>query len=137
MDGKEFWTRVHDDDRMEWVDSRAAGDPDPGSRTIPQLLDEGTVYVKGPGSAQGVFAVPISTILEEEWKHLQEVIFGIRAPKVLGHMTRIVGYFSNLKSWNRSKLAELKDRQTGAKYLFDPTGQSILCGSPKEAACER
>jgi anaerobic ribonucleoside-triphosphate reductase len=28
-------------------------------------------------------------------------------------VTRIVGYFSNIKSWNKSKIAELKDRRKG------------------------
>ena len=28
-------------------------------------------------------------------------------------MTRIVGYFSKIKNWNKSKLGELKDRQKG------------------------
>ena len=29
------------------------------------------------------------------------------------HMTRIVGYFSNTKNWNQSKIGELKDRHKG------------------------
>ena len=29
------------------------------------------------------------------------------------HVTRIVGYYSQLQNWNRSKLAELRDRHKG------------------------
>lgn len=29
------------------------------------------------------------------------------------HITRIVGYFSHVQNWNKSKLGELKDRQAG------------------------
>jgi len=29
------------------------------------------------------------------------------------HMTRIVGYFSRVQNWNKSKLGELKDRHKG------------------------
>ena len=28
-------------------------------------------------------------------------------------LTRIVGYFSDISQWNRSKIAELKDRRKG------------------------
>ena len=31
----------------------------------------------------------------------------------LTHMTRIVGYYSQVNNWNPSKLGELKDRQAG------------------------
>ena len=29
------------------------------------------------------------------------------------HVTRIVGYFSKTKNWNKSKIGELKDRRVG------------------------
>ena len=31
----------------------------------------------------------------------------------LTHMTRIVGYYSRVNNWNKSKLGELKDRHAG------------------------
>lgn len=31
----------------------------------------------------------------------------------LTHMTRIVGYYSRVNNWNKSKLGELKDRHVG------------------------
>jgi hypothetical protein len=37
------------------------------------------------------------------------------------HVTRIVGYFSQLQNWNRSKIAELRDRQKGNYSLEAPT----------------
>jgi anaerobic ribonucleoside-triphosphate reductase len=33
--------------------------------------------------------------------------------KKVSLITRVVGYLSNLSSWNRSKLAELQDRRRG------------------------
>ncbi|GAH50709.1 unnamed protein product, partial [marine sediment metagenome] len=33
-------------------------------------------------------------------------------PKVYG-ITRVVGYYSRVDNWNRSKIGELKDRQKG------------------------
>ena len=32
----------------------------------------------------------------------------------LTHMTRIVGYYSRINNWNKSKLGELKDRHKGS-----------------------
>lgn len=32
----------------------------------------------------------------------------------VSHITRIVGYFSRVSNWNKSKLGELKDRQGGS-----------------------
>ncbi|MCD6404702.1 MAG: anaerobic ribonucleoside-triphosphate reductase [Planctomycetes bacterium] len=33
-------------------------------------------------------------------------------------LTRIVGYFSRIKNWNKSKLGELKDRESGSYYVM-------------------
>jgi len=35
--------------------------------------------------------------------------------KNISHITRIVGYYSRIENWNKSKIGELKDRQKG-KY---------------------
>lgn len=40
---------------------------------------------------------------------LRQVING----RDVRHMTRIVGYFSNIENWNKSKQGELKDRHKG------------------------
>jgi len=42
----------------------------------------------------------------------KELIKHIGAQDVV-QMTRIVGYYSNVHNWNKSKLGELKDRHTG------------------------
>ncbi|MDD5644533.1 MAG: hypothetical protein PHO00_03695 [bacterium] len=34
--------------------------------------------------------------------------------KDIYHVTRIVGYFSRIENWNKSKLGELKDRRQGS-----------------------
>jgi hypothetical protein len=47
---------------------------------------------------------------------LLAVLQGTREPVVMRHYTRIVGYYSELANWNRSKLAELRDRRQG-QYL--------------------
>lgn len=49
--------------------------------------------------------------------YTEEELFGYMHgkldPRPLHHMTRIVGYYSELRNWNKSKLAELADRQKG------------------------
>ena len=60
-----------------------------------------------------VFHVPHSTVSETDWDELEMVLMCRREPKVMKHMSRIVGYYSLINNWNRSKLIELKDRQRG------------------------
>ncbi|MFC1546530.1 anaerobic ribonucleoside-triphosphate reductase [bacterium] len=36
-----------------------------------------------------------------------------REPVIIDGITRIVGYFSKVSNWNKSKLGELNDRRKG------------------------
>jgi len=47
------------------------------------------------------------------WDELEPVLLGRRLPQPLHFMARIVGYYSRVDQWNRSKLAELADRHKG------------------------
>ena len=40
-----------------------------------------------------------------------KIIQGGRSPIILNGITRIVGYFSKINNWNRSKIGELRDRR--------------------------
>ena len=42
-----------------------------------------------------------------------KIIQGERSPIILNGITRIVGYFSRVNNWNRSKIGELRDRRKG------------------------
>lgn len=57
--------------------------------------------------------VPVEVIEASEWEALQDVLIGERDPYALQHMTRVVGYFSRVENWNKSKIGELKDRHRG------------------------
>lgn len=50
------------------------------------------------------------------------VIQNDRKPVVLHGVTRIVGYYSKLTSWNRSKIGEIRDRAAGT-YGVDSSSQ--------------
>lgn len=58
-----------------------------------------------------------TTIQNTEWPTLEEVLTGKREAQVLDHMTRVVGYFSRVENWNKSKVGELKDRHKGTYSL--------------------
>ena len=47
------------------------------------------------------------------WDEMEAFLLGTRAANIMEWTSRICGYYSNLKSWNRSKLAELEDRHKG------------------------
>ncbi len=56
---------------------------------------------------------PVHLIEELSWDVIEEVLTGKRNPQALQHMTRVVGYFSRVENWNKSKVGELKDRRKG------------------------
>ena len=58
-------------------------------------------------------AVSVESVLSNPWEHIESVIRGIKAPTVMIHITRVVGYYSRTSNWNPSKLAELADRHAG------------------------
>lgn len=62
---------------------------------------------------------PAGAIEKADWQTLLDVLSGRREPVVLQHMTRVVGYFSRIENWNKSKLGELADRQAGAYALAE------------------
>ena len=85
----------------------------------PQLLgigiDGDIIYVKytAIGGFELITQIDAACISEHPWDLLHRVLVGDLEPKILTHMSRIVGYFSRIDNWNASKLAELKDRQGG------------------------
>jgi hypothetical protein len=70
------------------------------------------VYCPGDGVQIGWELESVS-ILTEAWWLLEQVLTGKLRAAVMAHWTRIVGYYSNMRNWNRSKLAEARDRSRG------------------------
>ena len=52
------------------------------------------------------------TVCKQDWFNISRVLHGGEAGP-LKRMTRIVGYFSQVKNWNKGKLGELADRHAG------------------------
>jgi len=83
-----------------------------------QGLDEGesggmpaALVLHRPSGAK--YRVELDAVERHPWETLEAVLTGQREARVLSHMTRVVGYFSKVENWNRSKVAELRGRQAG------------------------
>lgn len=72
--------------------------------------------------------LPPDYILKEDWPLLCDLLTGKRPARVLRHQTRIVGYFSSMRNWNGSQLAQSKARQVGDYGL--PEQPSMGCPDP-------
>jgi hypothetical protein len=59
------------------------------------------------------WAVPVSDIQANPAADILAVLRRERKPNILETYSRIVGYWSRLSNWNRSKLAEAADRRRG------------------------
>jgi hypothetical protein len=103
MTGREFYDAVEREEKLEWLGFKEGGTP-----------EESEVFIKSDACGQrGVkHAIPLTSIIENS-EEVLEVLLGKRAAKIMMHLTRIVGYYSRVSNWNRSKLGELADRRAG------------------------
>jgi hypothetical protein len=101
MDAMDFFTKVRDDDRLQWDGTNFTDNP-----------ETALVYVGCP-SKRLHFSMGLKAIREHSWAELRPVLTGYRQPRIMTHMTRIVGYYANLHNFNRSKQQEVIDRRRG------------------------
>lgn len=85
-------------------------------------------YSKTEGIEGAYVEVSIDEIVEkvtdtDRAQEFVKVIQNDRKPIVLNGITRIVGYYSRVNNWNKSKVGELRDRANGSYGL---TGKSPL-----------
>ena len=107
MQGREFYEKVTSHEAVEWLGVIEGRSPSE-DEVLVQHTETGVKH-----------AVSISSILENPWEELEAVLTGEREPHVMIHLTRIVGYYSRVQNWNRSKLAELADRHAGEYGIAD------------------
>ena len=113
MQGRDFYQKVMSHDKVEWLGVREGRSPDE---------DEALVRHTKSGVKH---AVAVSSILEHSWEELEAVLTGKREARVMIHLTRIVGYYSRVQNWNRSKLAELRDRHAGVYAVPDARAPAV------------
>lgn len=99
MDCIAFYENVRSHNQLTWRGVTEGENP-----------TEDAVFIGGP---YGKFSVTIAGIKEASWEDLEAVFMNQRSPTVMTHVTRIVGYYSQLQNWNKSKIAELHDRHKG------------------------
>lgn len=85
-------------------------------QTHPQMRlcsksNETTYYVRN--FRNDLFEIPVDEVENHPWEHLEMMLLGKRGVKTIESMSRIVGYYALLRNWNKSKIAELKDRHRG------------------------
>ena len=135
MTGRDFYDYIQDDPRFKWIGVREADEDFPDGAVI--------------GSTDGAFPMELSvrSILEQPWEELTGVLDRKRPADVIGHMARIVGYYGVTRNWNKSKLAELRDRRKGNYGLVERTPnlkselpdeirEMVAKGRPDEMVCE-
>ena len=110
MEGREFYERVNKSPKLEWLGIQE-GAVQTGDVVLVCHVESGIKH-----------ALTVISLRAQPWKELEAVLTGKRSPKVMIHLTRIVGYYSRVQNWNRSKLAELHDRQKAAKFYMPPEG---------------
>ena len=77
-----------------------------------RTAEEDSVIVANKRSGT-YYNVELSSIMEYSWSELEGVLTGKRRERLLNHMSRVVGYYSLINNWNKSKLGELRDRRRG------------------------
>lgn len=119
MDGREFYSKIEAHDRLTWLGSKQGNTP---------ADDE--AFIGGPNGSK--FAIAISAISDHSWDEIESVLLGYRQPRIMTHITRIVGYYSQLQNWNRSKLSELRDRHKGDYGLPELPPKVFAPSAPPE-----
>jgi len=64
-----------------------------------------------------LWSLTVAGVKAIDWETLESVLTGKRDAAILRHMSRIVGYYSAVENWNKSKLGELDARRRG-NYLI-------------------
>ena len=60
-----------------------------------------------------VLGLSFETIAKCSWGRLAAVLRREQKPENMYHVSRVVGYYSRIQNWNKSKLGELKARHAG------------------------
>lgn len=111
MDARQFYQHVIDNEDLEW------------RGVVKGETQENDGVFIGCLSTGHRFFLTINAIKDHDWSLLSDVLFGKRQAHVMTHMTRIVGYFSQIQNWNASKVAELNDRRKG-RYNFPEVAET-------------
>lgn len=94
---------------------------------IDGVTEEGKIKILNHSNQQA-YEVEIDTIVRTPIRDLLLALETGVHVRLFG-VTRIVGYYSRVANWNKSKIGELKDRHAGSYKLKD------IKQSPEESSC--
>ena len=109
MNGADFYDKVQAHPDLELVGAAGADKINP----VLDVLEKECVLFVRCSPCDEFYQLTAAGIAGVEWEALEKVLTGEREPLVLDQMTRICGYYSNVGSWNLSKIGELADRRKG------------------------
>lgn len=89
-----------------------------------QDTDKGPILFVRYKPSNTAVGFPAAAVAETTWPAIERTIVE-QEPEVLRHMTRVVGYYSRISNWNRSKVGELKDRHKGQYAIKDEEQPAI------------
>ena len=101
MDARSFYHSVDENTELEWLSS------------VEGKKESGNGVIIGCTKTGHKFFIALSAIKNSDWATLSDILFGKRQPRVMSHMTRIVGYYAFLHNFNESKQQEVIDRRRG------------------------
>ncbi|MBN1810042.1 MAG: hypothetical protein JW909_13325 [Planctomycetes bacterium] len=78
------------------------------------------------------YSISVPLIKEQQETELLSLLKGEREVVELVTVTRIVGYYSQVENWNRSKLGELEDRHKG-RYALETVVPDAVPASASSA----
>ncbi len=99
--------------KIEEFIERVAGDP---ALRLVDKDEEQRAFCIACKPTKATYTVLYEAIEDHEWDTIRDVLYGLREPRALKWMTRIVGYFSTVDNWNKSKVAELRARRAAAEH---------------------
>ena len=73
----------------------------------------------GGGTQKHLYRMWHEDVVDAAESDVRAVLAGGRPAVIMQKTTRICGYYANLRNWNASKLAELRDRQKGNYAIPD------------------
>jgi len=115
----ELVENIKGDDRFKVFGAKLGQDP----------VDDEMVVLSHVTKA--AFAIKTHNMTEATWEDYIDMFLGRRYPDVMTWVTRIIGYYSFVKSgaqgisWNLSKISELADRQKGNYDILDSKVVSV------------
>jgi len=97
----EFWTIMDENRELEIADMVEGKTP-----------EQDAVVVRN-NTTKRHYSISVPRLGEVRKDELVSLLKGQREALELVTITRIVGYYSHVENWNRSKLGELEDRRRG------------------------